>query len=499
MQPPKPGNSFVLKVTAVASVTFLVSSIFLTLKAVESSLWFSFNNDSGDYKMKLLACDDCPTAMSSWTTDCFVATGCEADSGSVLCKQWSKANSAGTVVYYMDYLSLLCTILLTERLVFSLLSRYVGSKVVSYSLASVSASLQTVSVIQWFAVTGASFNGSCSDQGKDMNLCAEQGSILGICAAIVNLIGCLGGALYTKYYSAPDDLQFTIEGRRTFILTKVMPVLLIGLFFDIFGMSWQWTYYSDNNKQHSFITYAEQYDDFHHFGLNCIASAACDAPFRTLATQRECKAFDRLYEAGEVLRKMKLGEFLFALLWAEGASYLCVNKEYGVSMTQYLWPVLFILVQVVALITWSVKSGSAFTNSCNVVATDTDISFCSDTSVIFGIISIIVNVIAFTFFAVSFANRYDFKIRVEDSGKLPIKSPSAKQNQVTLSVAVDSHFDRSSSLLIGLDDSTQGPDSRAGTAMIKSRFQSPSILSKEPDSPTKVVRAEESCSLCYKR
>jgi hypothetical protein len=498
MVPAKPDNSILLKVSAIASVMFLLSSIFLTLKAIESSLWFSFNNDSGDFKMNLLACDDCPAAMSTWTTDCFVATGCDADSGSVLCKQWSKANVAGTTVYYMEYLSLLCTILLTERLVFSLLSRYVGSKVVSYFLASVSAGLQTVSLIQWFAVTGASFEGNCSDQGEDINFCAEQGSILAICAAIANSIGCLGGALYMKFDSAPDSHQFTIEGRRTFMLTKVVPVLMIGMFFDIFGMSWQRTYYSDNRKHHNFMTYSEKYDDFQNFGLNCIASAACDSTFSTLTSQRECKAFDRLYEAGEVLRKMKLGEFMFALLWAEGASYLCVNKEYGVPMTQYLWPALLILTQVVALITWSAKSESAFTNNCNILATDTDISFCSDTSVIFEIISIIINVIAFTFFTVSFANRFDFKIRVEDSNEIPVKQLKVKQNQVTHIAGADSPFDRSSSLLIGLDDSTQGPYSRAGSSMIKNRFE-PSILSKELDCPIKGDEAEGTCSLCFKR
>jgi hypothetical protein len=120
-----------IKVLGVSALVLLVSSVCLTLQSLESAVWFSFPNNQGDFKLKLIGCDDCPGGLDAWSTDCFMARSCDLNPGSTLCSRWTKSEDAGKVVYYMDYISVLSTLLHLERVIFMLLNRYVGIKLVS--------------------------------------------------------------------------------------------------------------------------------------------------------------------------------------------------------------------------------------------------------------------------------------------------------------------------------------------------------------------------------
>jgi hypothetical protein len=373
----------------------------MTLQALDSSPWFGFSNESGVFNLSLLSCKDCPDKVSSWTTDCFKATTCKLTP--LQCGVLSGADGAGNAVYYMAYASLLCTVFLAERVMCSLLHKFAGKRLVSYVLAVMSSVLQVVSVVQWFVATGAQFRETCSVQGDDVQFCAKQGSVIAICAAIVNSLGCVLAVLHLKFTPSWEGPMFDIEGRRKFLSTKVIPLILITLIFEVCGLNWHWTYYEDDAKRHNFITYNESYEDYDHFGHNCIASAACNPTFNTATSKRECEAFERLYEAGELLKKMRLAEYMFLGLWLECLAYMINNKEFGVSCLHYVWAVSMSLTQVLALVSWTVKSGASFSNNCQVLQLDTDISFCSDTSVILAILAVLINSLSIVVFLLVFA------------------------------------------------------------------------------------------------
>jgi hypothetical protein len=483
--------SLPLKILGIAAAALLASSAFMTLQAVNSSPWFSFTNDSGDFNLSLLSCQDCPDQVSSWTTDCFKATACKADSASEWCSQWSKADGAGNVVYYMAYASLLCTVFLAERVVCSLMRKFTGKRLVAYVLAVTSSVLQVVSVAQWFVVTGTQFRDNCSVQGDDALFCAKQGSIIAICAAIVNSLGCGLAVLHLNLTASCEGPMFDIEGRRKFLSTKVIPMILITLGLEVFGLNWHWTYYEEDVKRHNFITYNESYEDYDNFGHNCIASAAIYPTFDTIASKRECKAFERLYEAGELLKQLRLAEYMFLGLWLECLVYMSNNKEFGLSCLHYVWPVSMTLTQVVALVAWTVKSGAGFSNNCQVLQLDTAISFCSDTSVILAILAIIVNGLSLAAFFIVFVNRYDSRV----TGGVVYDETSIQKQLYTKSSpdkVDDDTFERSSTNLSELYTSTVAPDSRVVTAVSGRRL--PCILPIESLSLT--MRSGAICSLC---
>lgn len=495
----KSTEPLLVKATGITALALLVASICAIIHSIEVGVWFSFSNASGHFQMKLLACDDCPVTKSTWTTDCFTANECDQDSESKACSQWRKSDTAGRTAYYMCYISIFCSIFLVERIFFGLLKKFTGKRVISYILATTSVSLQTIAIVQWFTISQIKLGNSCSDgEGEDMNFCAESGAISSICAVVSNALGCIVGSLYIRYSSEPHDVQFEVEGRRMFLLSKVLPVLLIVVFFEVFGLFWHWTYYDENGKQYNYATKAISYHGFDNYGHNCIAASACNAHFQVTSTKRECEAFERLYDAGILLHKMKLAEFVFTALWLESICYLSINKQYGFDFLSYVWPVAMILTQAVALISWAAISGASFTNNCQVLQLDKDINFCSDLSVIFAIIGIVVNLIAVGGFMIVHSARNDTKEKYPNHEEISPKQKLFEKNQLTQ--MADSRIEHSASLTMSaLNESTSGPDSRAGSPMPKPRKHTPSILSCEIRPLSKRVHCENSCSLCFKR
>jgi hypothetical protein len=473
-----------VKVLGVSALALLVSSVCLTLQSLESSVWFSFSNNQGDYKLKLLGCDDCPGDRDAWSTDCYMAQSCDLNSGSDWCSRWTKSDGAGKVVYYMDYIAVLSSLLVLERVVFMVLNRYVGIKLVSYILSAIPAALQTTATLQWFAATGASFTRSCSNEDDELEFCAEAGAVINICATCLSCLGCAAAALFVRFSSLPGPILFKIEGRRTFLLLKVVPVLLTVLFFEVFSLNWHWSYYENTEKHYNFMTYAERFRHFDNFGLNCVTGSSCGSEFTTTSTSRNCKAFERLFQAGELLRKIKLAEFVFAALWVEGIGYTCTGQEFGLPVLQYLWPIWMILTQVIGLVVWVSKSGSSFTNNCLVVPLDTDIDFCSDTSVIFSIIGIVINIISVLSFVLVYFNRFDFKAKIFDYDE---KSIAQRQFAVDNKEKDEGVFNQTLS------------KSPVRLLPLFSKRQTPSSASEEKPLSKRARHPDEECSLCRKR
>jgi hypothetical protein len=390
----------------------------------------------------------------------------------------------------MDYLAVLCMLLLLERVMFMLIGRYAGLKLISYCLAIGPAALLAVSIGQWFAITGAKFDGSCSNEGNDLKFCAEQGPIINICASAVGCLGCGASALFFKLAPSQDSSYFKIEGRRTFMLTKIVPVLLIVLFFDIFSLNWHWTYYENTKKHHNFLTNADSYKGYQNLGLNCIVSPACEGPSNITSYTRECKAYKKLYEAGELQRKFKLAEFVFALLWIECIGFCSTSKEFGLPLLQFLWPVCMSLTQIASLVAWSIKSGSAFTNNCQVLQLDKDIDFCSDTSVVFAILGIVINSIAIASFVIVYVNRFDFKVKIHADDEKTHKQKGFAKGMKSLSDSTLNHSTSMNSSILGT--STLAGDSRTVTPLPKE--WDTASYEKRPLSK----RKDTSCSLCLK-
>jgi hypothetical protein len=182
---------------------------------------------------------------------------------------------------------------------------------------------------------------------------------------------------------------------------------------------------------------------------------------------------------------MKLGELVFAGLWLEGVGYLSTSMEFGVPAVQYLWPLLMLLTQVVALLTWSSKSAAAFSNNCEVLYFDTDIDFCSDIGVVLAIASIIVSAVAVTTFMIVYHTRYSFKIKVQPTPERPNK---LFDEQLDVSQTADRFFDRTSSLII--DDSKTLAGSRSNSITSKR------LRPLEPEMRPLSSRDETSCPLC---
>lgn len=491
------GQPFLLKALGFFGLLLLLSSCILTIYSLEAGIWLSFTNLSGDYKLSLLRCEECPRVYKDWSADCFSVVGCDADSGSTLCSRWTLIDSADTALYYMHYFAVLCSILLIERVLFRLLNRYVGMNLLSYILAALTSVLQIIGIGQWFALTKAKLSDTCDNEGDELNVCAEQGAILNLSATCAGFIGCGIVALYMKLSGSQEGTLFKIEGRRTFLLTKVFPVLLISLFFDVFSLNWRWTYYENTQKHHNFLTFADKYKGYDNYGHNCISSTTCEAEYKITSTKRECKAFDRLFDAGEYLRKFKLAEFVFAALWLEGMSFCCTFKEFGIPFLQYSWPLLMLLSQIIALVGWAAISGSAFTNNCQVLSLDTDIDFCSDTSVIFTILGIIINFIAIVSFMIVYINRYDFKVKVAiydektlSDAKLPKKlKDDFNDTSLNHSISMNSSI---------LDNSTLANESRSATPNLRER-SAPSILSEMKPLSKRGKKSDLNCTLCHKR
>jgi hypothetical protein len=142
------------------------------------------------------------------------------------------------------------------------------------------------------------------------------------------------------------------------------------------------------------------------------------------------------------------------------------------------------------LVAWASKSGSSFANDCQVLPHDTDIDFCSDSSVIFSILSIIYNVIAVLSFVLVYFNRFDFKVKALDYDE---KATAQKQFAKSLKEKDEENTTLNRTL-------TQAPI-RSPPSFSKQQTVIPLFLSEERplSKRTRRTDADEDCSLCRQR
>jgi hypothetical protein len=386
------------RIGGVVASVLLLSSILLVTTALNAPNWFTFELSGRSYSFGLFYCDICPDKHADYSTDCFSSYDCVLNSNSNLCKLGKTTYEAGISYFWLTFISLVCSLFLLERLLFMLIRRDYGHVKIAYFLAGAVPCLQVVAVIVWFSRTRASFNGSCSaEHNDDVDLCADSGSAIAIAGACLGVVASGVTALVIKFRDVTLDEGVTsiangkIMGisHRQWLLVKVAPIMIIGLAFQLMATCWHWVNYDSDYEHKAYLLYVESYLDFDKLGFNCLYGPSCASDKQYHIELRQCSAFKRIWRAGFAYIYIDTASFIFCLFWLEGLIYFAIKREFGLPIVQYSWPVLTVLLHVIAMATWFIMSEAKFGNSCDVFATDDDIDFCADKSPNFSIWSFI--------------------------------------------------------------------------------------------------------------
>lgn len=433
--PDTKGISVYWRATVIASIMLLSSTIILTAVAMNAPVWFTFELAEQGYEFGLFYCSTCPDRHSNYSTDCFKTFDCKTRPESNLCILGKQTYEASISYFWISLVSLLCCLLLCERILYMLFGRDYGHAKVLYILAISVVVLQSVSTIVWFGRSKAKFSGSCSVAfNEEIKICASSGSVLAICSSILGAVasGVTILAIVNRDRSFDTGVVGIASGsiigipHRKWLMLKISPFLVAGFALQLMATCWHWTNYKSSEEHKGYLLYIDQYLDFDRLGYNCLFGPACATSMDFHIEKRHCSAFKRAWEAGSTFLYIDAASLFMSLLWIEGFAYFLNKREFGVPLLQYAWPVLATLLHFAALLAWLIKSGARFGNSCDVDPSDDDIEFCSDKSTSFAIWSTICYFFTSAFYILIYYNRRDFSELasvVSDSGMFNVKNP----------------------------------------------------------------------------
>ncbi|CAG9322581.1 unnamed protein product [Blepharisma stoltei] len=395
-------------VIILAALIVLSSALFISFASILTPEWNSFSYKEETFNYGIFDCIDCPVGFEHTNPNCVYSLSCSQDSSSDLCSTGKKLIQARSSVISCETVAGVLTILLIERYIYMLMRRGYGKVWIFYTLIGLITGSKLAGFLSYIELTNSKISSSCDTNDE---ICNNNGPYYMLTSLILSAIGCGLGAVVLRFRNKKLDKEKIIEGLESsaMISGKVLPVLLIGAAFTGLALGWDWISFqapkTSTGTLLSMNSYYKYGDFIKNLDFDCISGPACANKSGLALSQRECNAFDKVNNAGRVYYWMVSFSLLFLLLWIENLINVLRKKEFGISESNYVWPALCVILNLIGIISWFNISGVTYGANCRVKAGDNDISFCSEEGPTFAIISLICEFFAAMFYCLLYAQK----------------------------------------------------------------------------------------------
>ena len=351
------------------SEIILILSLVFSYLSLNSSNWLQISYKSEILTYGLFKCASCP---SSYYEDSFVCLKYECISGDdFLCNTGKDLENVQWTLIYSESLALIFSILIIERLTYSLLKRNFGNLIICNFIITILIIIKTIGIILTFYFSSVELD-NCTG-----SVCGLSGVKYYIVSYTCALIGSFL-SLFSLKLSANQRRRAIVPLSKAFIF-KIFLLLLSSLVFAIVSFEESWISYKGLETGQGSLMYLND------FPYSCYGSKACasDLP----ADIRHCSAIVRLFNAGLTYSTLTVLSLCFQILWAEHMLYHMYLVNYGFEYTNYLVILGSWICSFAATLAWFSLSGAKFNTYCKIVAGDIDIHFCAELGAICAIIS----------------------------------------------------------------------------------------------------------------
>lgn len=289
----------------------------------------------------------------------------------------------------------------------------------------------------------SNFNENCDKE----EICNHEGPRYLLSSLVLSALGSLVVLLVIKYRNRKDDILIYVDGLEnsvSIIGSKVVPVILIGTVFLGLSMSWDWVSYQTPTTYKGGILTLDEIFGIKNLMFNCISGPKCAMNSALISDQRLCNSFDKLYYAGRVYYWLISMTLLFLCLWLENLYFVIKKIQFGILMTNYLWPILTSMFSLISIGSWFYLSEVSYGADCRVKAGDPDTTFCAEEGPTFGLISIVCYFFAAIFYCLLYTKRSSLnpktqihpnfrrKLSSSNISKIILEYPSKQNNECSI-------------------------------------------------------------------
>ena len=379
------------KVLSAISLVFCFIALVLTCYAFHAENWANFDTGSDEYEYGLFTVTDGPDEEVGKSWDCNRVIWCEIsdeydglkayeNAADASCDQ-AKAFWNGALMYFVCNLVafiFLCKYMIGQMSIMK--DRDPGHKLTSLSQAILFTVLSLVGFAGWWGFSKASYSANCDDDdfGEDLldgdrwEMCAGPGATISIVAIAIMLIA---GILAIANTLLQNDLRtISLSGAEVCgVRTKVHFSMIVGFLYACVALGItgivirKWVNFEASNGddyEGSLFsidsiksTTSEGVFDLDNYGWDCMAVSTCDDD----SDKTNCQTFEPLMDAGRLYLRLEIAVIGCLVIWDTFFIYSNLyNREQGHPILNHALPHLAWILQLVAVITWSVLSEVKF-------------------------------------------------------------------------------------------------------------------------------------------
>lgn len=228
--------------------------------------------------------------------------GCYDDSESKLCDYGNYLNISRKIVVICEGIGGVLSIFLLERIVFLLLKKPYGHTYFIYTFAIMITGLKLVGFLSYISLVSADFTDTCD---PSMQICNEDGPKY----LLASLVFCVFGSFLVilVFYFRSQELNKSLnldglEKIKTWLNSKVLISLIIGVLFIGISLAWDWVYFYEDEKLSGALFYLVDYKNYENIDFSCIAGPICNLDSTDPYEKRYCDGMKSLSSAAEAYK-----------------------------------------------------------------------------------------------------------------------------------------------------------------------------------------------------
>lgn len=355
----------------------LVSCLVFSLYSVLSSPWTSFEVDTLVFKHGLIHSIKTPEQYNLADYKCLKILSCDSTEDSELCNISKKLNTAKDIYLGFEVTSIFIMIMLIERLILIIFSKPYGNQKFFLALMWIFPLIKCSGIAAFLIVSNVNIDNS----SKSEEINSENGIYLAFTALFLSIASTIA-MIIARVYNVNRVIKLHITIPTSKFLNPFLMFLVSQGFYVLSKL-----YPTSSFNEFSVITMnlykVEKLDNYRNLPISCAAGQACKVSNDT------CSIFSSLNSVSNAAFYIESLVYFFGFLWLEAFFHILFKVNIGTKLLNHLYPVLYIVMLIISLIFYVMKSNIQYGAECSIEDFEDGFKLCAELGTTFYIISVV--------------------------------------------------------------------------------------------------------------
>ncbi|OMJ92981.1 hypothetical protein SteCoe_4204 [Stentor coeruleus] len=355
----------------------LASCLVFSLYSLLSSSWTSFEIDSLVFKHGLMHSIKTPEQYNLADYKCLKVLSCDLAEASELCNLSKKLETAKNIYLGFEVASIFIMIMLIERLVLIMLNKPYGNQKFFLALMWIFPLTKSSGIAAFLIVSNVNIDNS--SKSEEVN--SENGIYLAFTALSLSIASTIT-MIIARVYNTNRVIKLNITVPTSKFLNPFL-MFLVSQSFYVLSKLYPTSSFNEFTLIKMNLYTVETLDNYHNLPMSCAAGQTCSH------SDDSCSIFSSLNSVSNTAFYIESLVYLFGFLWLEAFFHVLFKVNIGTKILNHFYPVLYIIMLIISLIFYIMKSHIQYGAECSIEDFDNGFKLCAELGTTFYIISVV--------------------------------------------------------------------------------------------------------------